>query len=61
VLFGLGHVGTYGFSSALLIPASVGLVITLLYMFRNNLVLCMLVHCAIDALMVIAVPALLSK
>jgi membrane protease YdiL (CAAX protease family) len=61
VLFGLGHVGTYGFSSALLIPASVGLVITLLYMFRNNLVLCMLVHCAIDALMVIVVPALLSK
>jgi membrane protease YdiL (CAAX protease family) len=57
-LFGLGHVGVYGFSTALLIPTSVGLVITLLYMFRNNLPICMLMHAMIDGLFLIVVPAL---
>ena len=57
VLFGLGHVGLYGFSTALLIPMSIGLVITLLYMFRNNLPICMLLHGLIDGLSVIVVPA----
>ncbi len=58
VLFGLGHVGTYGFSTALLLPASVGLMITLLYMLRNNLLICMLMHGAIDGLFLILIPAL---
>ena len=58
VFFGLGHVGTYGFSSALVLPAFIGLVITLLYMWRNNLPLCMLMHAAIDGMVVLLVPAL---
>jgi membrane protease YdiL (CAAX protease family) len=59
--FALGHVRVYGFSTALLIPASVGLVITLLYMFRNNLPVCMLVHGGMDGLFLILVPALLHR
>jgi uncharacterized protein len=58
LLFTLGHAGVYGFSTALLIPASVGLVITLLYMFRNNLPACMLVHGGMDGLFLILIPAL---
>ncbi len=58
VLFGLGHLGTYGFSTALLIPASIGLMITLLYMFRNNLPVCMLMHGTMDGLFLIVIPAL---
>jgi uncharacterized protein len=60
-LFALGHVGVYGFSSALLIPASVGLVITLLYMFRGNLLVCMLVHGGMDGLFLILVPAFVHR
>jgi uncharacterized protein len=58
VFFGLGHVGVYGFSTALLIPMSVGLVITLLYMFRNNLPVCMLMHAMVDGLFLILIPTL---
>jgi len=57
-VFALGHTGVYGFSTALLIPASVGLVITLLYMFRKSLPACMLVHGGMDALFLLLVPAL---
>jgi uncharacterized protein len=61
VFFGLGHAGVYGFSTALLIPATVGMVITLLYMLRKNLPLCMLVHGAMDALFLLLVPALVHS
>jgi membrane protease YdiL (CAAX protease family) len=57
-IFALGHAGVYGFSSALLIPASVGLVLTLLYMFRRSLPACMLMHCGMDALFLLLIPAL---
>lgn len=60
-LFSLGHVGVYGLSTALLIPASVGLVLTLLYMFRNNLFVCMLVHGSMDGLFLIVIPALIHR
>ncbi|HKT45904.1 MAG TPA: CPBP family intramembrane glutamic endopeptidase [Candidatus Acidoferrales bacterium] len=56
--FGLGHYGTYGMSSAILIPTTIGLVITGLYMYSRNLSTCMLVHFGIDALSVLIVPAL---
>jgi membrane protease YdiL (CAAX protease family) len=61
VLFSLGHARLYGFSSALLIPASVGLVLTLLYMFRKSLPLCMLVHGGMDALFLLLIPALVRS
>jgi membrane protease YdiL (CAAX protease family) len=57
-LFGLGHIGVYGFSSALLIPTSVGLVITLLYMSQHNLWLCILMHATIDGVIILLLPAL---
>jgi uncharacterized protein len=60
-LFTLGHAGVYGFSTALLIPAGVGLVITLLYMFRNNLPACMLLHGGMDGLFLILIPALIHR
>lgn len=60
-LFGLGHFASYGFSTALLIPTSVGLMITLLYMFRNNLPLCMLMHGVMDTIFVVVLPELLRK
>ncbi len=60
-LFSLGHVGVYGFSTALLIPATVGLVLTLLYMFRNNLLACMLVHGGMDGLFLIVIPAFIHR
>ncbi len=58
IFFGLGHVGTYGLSSALLIPTLIGAMITLLYMWRNNLPLCMLMHATIDGIVVLLVPGL---
>jgi membrane protease YdiL (CAAX protease family) len=58
VFFGLGHVGTYGFSSAVFLPMTIGLVITVLYMWRNNLPLCMLMHTVIDSVSLLLVPAL---
>lgn len=61
VLFALGHAGVYGFSTALVIPASVGLVLTLLYMFRRSLPVCMLVHGGMDALFLILIPALIRS
>src|SRR5579864_1385503 len=61
IFFGLGHAGTYGFSTALLIPTTIGVMITLLYMRRNSLPACMLMHATIDGLVVILVPALTAK
>jgi uncharacterized protein len=61
LFFALGHAGVYGFSTALLIPASVGLVLTLLYMYRNNLFVCMLVHGGMDGLFLILIPALVRR
>ena len=56
--FGLAHFGVYGFSTAILIPTGIGLMITLLYMFRNSLPLCMLMHATMDALALIVIPML---
>ncbi len=58
VFFGLGHVGTYGFSTAVFIPMTLGAAITFLYMWRGNLPLCMLMHTIIDSLSLVLVPAL---
>lgn len=60
-IFSLGHAGLYGFSSALLIPASVGLVLTLLYMFRKSLPACMLMHFGMDGLILLVLPALIRS
>jgi uncharacterized protein len=44
------HVTSYGWSINLIYPAVFGSVITLLYFWRRNLPICILMHAAIDAL-----------
>ncbi len=58
IFFGLGHVGTYGVSTAVFLPMTIGLVITILYMWRKNLPLCMLMHTIIDSVSLLLIPAL---
>jgi membrane protease YdiL (CAAX protease family) len=58
ILFGLAHIGTYGYSTAVLLPATIGLMLTFLYMRRNNLPLCMLMHAIVDSISLLLVPAL---
>jgi uncharacterized protein len=59
--FTLGHVGSYGRSSALVIPLVLGAALTLLYMWRRNLPVCMLMHAGIDAWGLIVGPLLASR
>ena len=58
IFFGLGHVGTYGVSTAVFLPMTIGLVITMLYMWRRNLPLCMLMHTIVDSISLLLIPAL---
>lgn len=47
--FGLAHGNSdYGWSLALVVPGLAGLVITLLYLWRRNLPICVLMHIGID-------------
>ena len=49
--FGLSHhVNGYGWSIELLYPTLAGLVITVLYLWRRNLLVCTLMHFGVDAL-----------
>lgn len=59
VFFTLAHTGRYGFSSALLIPGLIGLMLTLLYLWRSNLPVCMLMHAIVDGFALLVVPLLL--
>ncbi len=56
VFFTFGHLGRYGWSAALLIPAIAGGFLTLLYLWRRNLPICMLMHAIIDATFVVVIP-----
>lgn len=56
VFFTLAHVGRYGWGPALLTPAVPGAALTLLYLWRRNLPLCMLMHAIIDGIFVILAP-----
>ncbi len=58
--FTLGHVGRYGWSSALIIPLIIGTTLTLLYMWRRNLPICMLMHAGVDAWSLIVGPLVAS-
>ncbi len=57
-VFTISHVGLYGLSRALVVPAVVGAVLTALYLWRRNLPSCMLTHAMLDGLFLIAIPAL---
>jgi membrane protease YdiL (CAAX protease family) len=56
VVFGAGHAGRYGLTPALLVPTVIGAAITLLYLWRRNLPICMLLHAAIDAVGLFLIP-----
>jgi len=58
--FTLGHVGLYGWSGALIIPLVIGAALTLLYMWRRNLGICMLMHAGTDAWSLIVLPLIAS-
>lgn len=58
LVFTVSHVGLYGVSRALIIPALVGAVLTALYLWRRNLPACMLMHALMDGIFLILVPAI---
>jgi membrane protease YdiL (CAAX protease family) len=60
ILFTVAHSGLYGFSAALILPGIAGAMITLLYLWRRNLPVCMLMHGIIDAIPLLVVPAVMS-
>jgi uncharacterized protein len=61
VVFTIAHAGLFGWNSALLIPCVLGLILTLLFLLRRNLVIGMAVHTLIDAIGLIIVPLAASK
>ncbi len=58
VLFVVPHAWLYGFTVALVIPATLGGALTVLYVWRRNLPVCMLMHAILDGTMLLLVPAL---
>jgi uncharacterized protein len=60
ILFTVAHSGLYGFSPALILPGIAGAMITLLYLWRRNLPVCMLMHTIIDAIPLLIVPTVMS-
>ncbi|HVP54365.1 MAG TPA: CPBP family intramembrane glutamic endopeptidase [Candidatus Eisenbacteria bacterium] len=57
LLFTIGHGGLYGWTSALIIPFIIGTALTLLYMWRRNLPVCMLMHAGVDAWSLLVAPS----
>ncbi|HET9399464.1 MAG TPA: type II CAAX endopeptidase family protein [Candidatus Acidoferrales bacterium] len=57
-LFTFSHAGLYGLSPALIIPGLVGAVLTALYLWRRNLVSCILMHAIMDGIFLLLVPAI---
>lgn len=58
ILFVVPHAWIYGFTLALAVPAVLGGSLTLLYLWRRNLPICMLMHAIVDGLPLIVVPLL---
>jgi uncharacterized protein len=56
IAFGAAHIGRYGFGPALLVPTVIGAAITLLYIWRRNLPICMILHAAIDGVGLFLMP-----
>ena len=57
--FTFAHIGRYGFSASLVIPAVAGGGLTLLYVWRRNLYMCMVMHAAIDGFAIFLLPFLI--
>jgi membrane protease YdiL (CAAX protease family) len=60
LVFTLAHGGLYGWTSALIIPFAIGTALTLLYMWRRNLPVCMLMHAGTNAWTLIVLPLVAS-
>ena len=58
--FTVGHIGRYGLTPMLLMPAGAGAVLTILYLWRRNLPVCMLLHAIVDGIGIIVVPAVMA-
>jgi membrane protease YdiL (CAAX protease family) len=58
--FSFAHAGLYGFAPALIIPAILGGFLTLLYLWRRNLPVCMLMHFILDGFALMVLPVLLA-
>ena len=56
--FTVGHVRLYDLSTALIVPGTLGAVLTVLYLWRRNLASCVLMHATIDAAFIVILPAL---
>ena len=56
VCFTVAHIGRYGLSPRLLMVAVAGAVLTILYLWRRNLPVCMLLHAIVDGIGIIVVP-----
>jgi membrane protease YdiL (CAAX protease family) len=59
LLFVVPHAWLYGFTAGLAIPALLGASLTLLYVWRRNLPVCMLMHAMMDGYSLLLVPALM--
>jgi len=58
--FSFAHIDRYGFTTALIIPAVLGAFLTLLYLWRRNLPVCMLLHGILDGISILLLPMLLA-
>ena len=57
IAFGLAHMLRYGFGPSLLVPTVTGAMITLLYLWRRNLPVCILLHVLLDGAALVVAPA----
>jgi membrane protease YdiL (CAAX protease family) len=56
LFFGIAHAGAIGWTTELIFPFLLGAFLTLLYLWRGNLVIAMVMHTLIDAIGIILVP-----
>ncbi len=60
VLFTLGHVPRYGFSTGLIGVAAIAVLLALLYIWRKNVAVCVALHWLIDGFALLIVPAFVT-
>jgi CAAX protease family protein len=60
VFFTVGHIRLYDLSTALIVPGTLGAVLTALYLWRRNLASCALMHAIVDAMFILVLPALVK-
>lgn len=56
IFFTIAHTGLYGLTAGLIIPFIVGAMLTILYLWRHNLAVCMLMHAIVDGIFVVLIP-----